>query len=129
MRGALLFIVFTTFTASCVRSPILADARDVVLLPTATDAIPDTAANSIEMPPLYVDGAESYGQKIRRAAADAAEVCARELRCPAVRVRRADLYQRADGTFWTVVRMNACGEERVYEKTRSGWNDAPSRLR
>lgn len=130
MRGASLFIAFTALflTASCVRSPVLvANAGDV--LPAATDAVPSAGAGMIEMPPLYVVSTKSFGQKIEEASADATALSARELNCPAVRVRRADLYQRPDGTTWTVVRMNVCGEERVYEKTLSGWNDATARLR
>jgi len=103
---------------------MLADAGDAVRL-TATDAVP----GFIEMPPLYVDSREAYGQKIKKASADATDLCARQLNCPAVRVLRADSYEQTDGTSWTVVRLNACGEQRVYEKTRGGWNDATSRLR
>jgi hypothetical protein len=127
MRGTSLFIVLValSFTASCVRSPMLASAGDAVDLPTATDA--DT--NVIEMPALYVDAAEIYARKTKSASAAATKLATRELTCPAVRVRRADMYQRADGTFWTVVRLNACGEERVYEETAAGWSDATSRLR
>jgi hypothetical protein len=131
MRGALPFIVLATlsFTGSCAHSLMLADGADVIELPTATDAVPDLATNLIEMPTAYVDGREIYAEKINLASAAATELCARQLNCPAVRVRRADMYQRADGTIWTVVRLNACGEERVYEETLAGWNDATSRLR
>jgi hypothetical protein len=135
MRGALLFLVCMalSFTASCVRSPIpsrvmLASAGDVVPLSTATDA-PAESSTLIEMPPVYVDAKQDYALKIERASADATDLCARLTKCPAVRVRRADLYEQADGTAWTVVRLSACGEERVYEKTRWGWNDATWRLR
>jgi hypothetical protein len=127
MRVPLLFVVLMTmsFSASCMRSPMLADAGDVVPQRTATDAV----MGYVEMPPLYVDASAHYGRKIKKASADATELCARQLNCPAVRVLRADAYQRADGTSWTVVRLNACGEQRVYEQTRHGWNDATSRLR
>ena len=136
MRGALLFIVFIalSFTASCVRSPMLANvmlasAGDALPLPAAKDEVPVATSSFIEMPPLYVDASEEYARKIERASAVATDLCAREWSCPAVRVRRADLYEQADGTTRTVVRLNACGEERVYEKTRWGWNDATWRLR
>lgn len=127
MRSTSLFIfVMLSLTASCARSPVVvANAGDV--LPAATDAIPSTGL--IEMPSLHVVSTKSFGQQIEEASADATTLSARELNCPAVRVRRADLYQRPDGTTWTVVRMNVCGEERVYEKTLSGWNDATARLR
>ncbi len=131
MRVPLLFIVFATlsFTASCVRSPMLASAGDAVGLPAAGDAVVVPSGGFIEMPPLYVDATNRYGQRIKRASAAATALCARRLSCPAVRVLRADWYLRADGTPWTVVRMNACGEQRVYEKTPSGWSDATARLR
>lgn len=122
MRAPLLFLVVGTFslTASCVRSPMLADASDVVDLPTATDAV-------IEMPPVVVES--SYAQKIAIASAEATRLAAHRLNCPAVMVLRADAYERADGTPWTVIRMLVCGEQRVYERTRQGWNDATARLR
>lgn len=123
MRVPLLFVVVPAlffFTASCVRSPMLADASDV--LATASDA-----NVVIEMPPVYVES--SYEQRIAKASAEATELAARNLSCPAVRVLRADSFERADGTVWTVVRMNACGEQRVYAETSLGWNDATARLR
>jgi hypothetical protein len=130
MRGALLFIGLAMSTASCVRAPTLvANAGDAVGLPTATDAASNPPATLIEMPPLYVDAREVYARKIKTASTEATKLCARRLNCPAVRVRRADMYRRADGTLWTVVRMNVCGEERVYEETLAGWSDATARLR
>ena len=122
MRVPLLFLVVGTFSlaASCVRSPMLADASDVVDLPTATDSV-------IEMPPVIVES--SYGQKIATASAEATNLAARRLNCPAVWVLRADAYERADGTPWTVIRLMVCGEQHVYEKTSQGWNDATARLR
>jgi hypothetical protein len=130
MRGALPFIVLVTLslTASCVRAPMLANAGDAVDPPTATDAV-SIPASVIEMPPLYVDARDIYARKIEGASAASTVLCSRQLACPAVRVRRAYMYQRADGTLWTVVRLNACGEERVYEEKASGWSDATSRLR
>ena len=125
MRVSLLVVVLAaaSFTASCVHAPpMLADASDVVPAPTATDA-----DDVIEMPPLYVES--TYGQKIARASAEAIDLATRKLNCPAVRVLRADSYERADGTSWTVVRVNACGEQRVYEETSLGWRDATARLR
>jgi hypothetical protein len=91
--------------------------------------VPAAAPSLIEMPPLYVDARAAYAQKMKIAAAQATALCARQLNCPAVRVRRVDHYIRADNTPWTVVRLNACGEERVYEKTPKGWKDATWRLR
>lgn len=127
MRVPPLFFAFAalSLTTSCIRSPMLADAGDAVDPPTATDAV----VGFIEMPPLYVDSREHYGRKIEKASTDATALCARQLNCPSVRVLRADAYQRADGTSWTVVRLNACGEQRVYEETRWGWSDATARLR
>jgi hypothetical protein len=124
MRASLFVMLSFTlpFTVSCVRSPMLADASDVVALPTATDA-----DGVIEMPPVYVES--SYGQKIARASAEATDLATRKLNCPAVRVVRADSYERADGTSWTVVRLNVCGEQRVYEETSQGWHEATARLR
>lgn len=129
MRGTLLIILIIalSFTASCVRAPLLADAGDVIPRATATDESPSTSL--IHMPPLYVDASHIYAQKIKKASVDATVLCARKLNCPAVRVRRADSYVREDGTTWTVVRLNACGQERVYEETLLGWSDATSRLR
>lgn len=133
MRGAFFFIVLATIsvTASCVRAPMpmVANAGDAVELPTATDAVSEPPATFIEMPPLYVDAREVYARKVKTASTAATKLCARQLDCPAVRVRRADMYRRADGTLWTVVRLNACGEERVYEETLAGWSDATARLR
>lgn len=130
MRGVLPFIVLVlSLTASCARAPVmLANAGDAVDPPTATDAV-SVPASVVEMPPLYVDARDIYARKIEGASAESTKLCARQVGCPAVRVRRADMYQREDGTFWTVVRLNACGEERVYEEKASGWSDATSRLR
>jgi hypothetical protein len=122
MRAPLMLVVVPSlfFTASCVRSPMLADASDV--LTTGSDA-----NVVIEMPPVYVES--TYEQRIAKASAEATELATRKLSCPAVRVLRADSFERADGTVWTVVRMNACGEQRVYAETRLGWHDATARLR
>jgi hypothetical protein len=108
---------------------MLASAGDAVLPPAAAEADELTAPGFVEMPPIYVDAREQYAKRVEKASTDATELCSRELSCPAVRVVRAGLYRRGDGTVWTVVRLNACGEERVYEKTSSGWNDATARLR
>lgn len=126
MRGIFILLAVVSFTASCARSPVrVASAGDAI---HATDAV-DPAPGVIEMAPLYVDAREVYARKIAGASAAATRLCGQEQRCPVVRVRRADMYQRADGTIWTVVRINACGEERVYEETLAGWSDATARLR
>jgi len=67
--------------------------------------------------------------KVRRAAAEVVALHAQRFGCPAVRVRRADSLVRGDGTPWLVVRLQACGEERVYERTELGWSEATARLR
>lgn len=130
MRNTLVPIVsLLSLTAACIPSSMLVSAQDAVFPPTAMGAVPVATGKMIEMPPVVVDGRVIYGRMIKRASADATALCARELDCPAVRVRRADHYVREDGTPWTVVRLNACGEDRVYEKTLEGWKDATSRLR
>ena len=113
-------VVSMLSSAACVRPLMLADASKAVDI--ATDA-----SGVIEMPPAYVES--SYPQKIAGAAAEVRELASRSLNCPAVRVLRADAYERADGTSWTVVRLNACGEQRVYEAANGGWREATARLR
>ena len=128
MKVALLFVALCAMplVTSCARQPtLLADASDVVAEARATDA--DTGF--IEMPPLYVDASTQYRLQVEQASADAIEAHVRRTRCPRVRTLRTDIYRRADGTPWTVVRLHACGEERVYEKTLHGWREATARLR
>lgn len=105
---------------ACSHQPMLADAGDVIRQ-TATDANTNTNA------PL----SWSDCTNIQRVAADAARAHAERTGCPVVRVRRADILTRSDGSPWLVVRLTACGDERVYERTpvKSDWSDATARLR
>jgi hypothetical protein len=125
MRGVLLlsFGVLLT-TAGCAHAP--PPAADGVLVASAGQSA--AAMNRVEMPPLYVQARENYGQQIEWASTDATELCARQSGCPVVRVRRTDLYLRPDGSTWTVVRLSACGEERVYAKSHGRWSEASWRL-
>jgi len=119
MRTLLVFVASTL--VSCVPTAAL-NAPVPTVVPAATP-------NLIETPPLLADARAACAQKIEIAAAQAIALCARQLNCPAVRVLRVNHHIRADKTPWTVVRLNACGEERVYEKTPQGWKDATWRLR
>ena len=112
-----------------VASTLLSCASTAALDAPVPHVVPAAAPTLVEMPPLYVDARAAYARKMKTAAAQATALCVRQCNCPAVRVRRVDLYIRADNTPWTVVRLNACGEERVYEKTPEGWKDATWRLR
>lgn len=50
--------------------------------------------------------------------------------CPKIRVERADVIIRSSGEPWLVVRLNICGEKRVYEKkVNEKWRDATRRLK
>ena len=49
--------------------------------------------------------------------------------CSRIRVVRSELLIRRSGKQWAVVRLNVCGETRVYEKRRGRWLDATWRLR
>lgn len=49
--------------------------------------------------------------------------------CPRIRVVRSELLIRRSGKQWAVVRLDVCGETRVYEKRRGRWLDATWRLR
>lgn len=131
MRGALFVVLCAvlSLTAACARQPLRARAAPGVLVASAASTGHDAIQGLIEMPPLFVDGRESYRLRVERAAAAATAFSARQLSCPAVHVRRADHYIRADGTPWTVVRVNACGEEHVYEQRLGDWQDATARLR
>ena len=122
MRAAqlLLTIVVLCFATSCVRAPLLADAGDAVLRARASDATRRSTVPAVTDPT----------GDIQQAAAEAAAICARESNCPAVRIRRADAFVRADGSPWLVVRLSVCGEDRVYEQTGTlGWREATLRLR
>lgn len=127
MRGVLLLgtlgVLLTA--AGCAHAP--PPTADAVLVASAGEAAP-AATNLVEMPPLYVEARGNYGQQIEWASTDATELCARQSGCPVVRVRRTDLYLRPDGSTWTVVRLTACGEERVYAKSHGRWSDASWRL-
>ena len=49
--------------------------------------------------------------------------------CPKIRVERADVIVRSNGKLWLVVRLNVCGEKRVYEKQKKSWRDVTWRLK
>lgn len=130
MRGVLVIALFgaLSVSAACVGPAKVSGIGDVRLAAAAPDRI-DDSSGFVEMPPLYVDGRESHRLKVERAATEVLGLSARELRCPTVHVRRADHYTRADGSPWTVVRVHACGEDRVYERVTGAWQDATARLR
>jgi hypothetical protein len=49
--------------------------------------------------------------------------------CPKIRISRSEILIRQSGEQWAVVKLNVCGETRVYEKRRGRWLDATWRLR
>jgi hypothetical protein len=71
----------------------------------------------------------SIGEISCGAAAEAMLHAAARTGCPRTRVERADAVLRSDGRIWLIVRLDVCGEKRVYEKRRGAWRDATWRLR
>ena len=115
MRSApLLGLALTALTGACTHQrPLVADVG------AARTTVSDAGSEAVTVSPA----------KVQRAAAEVVAFHEQRFGCPAVRVRRADSLVRGDGTPWLVVRLQACGEERVYEKTDLGWSDATARLR
>ena len=62
-------------------------------------------------------------------AAEAMLYAASRTGCPKIRVERADVIVRSTGKLWLVVKLNVCGEKRVYEKRKSKWRDVTWRLK
>jgi hypothetical protein len=64
------------------------------------------------------------------AAAQATLYAAARTGCPRVRVERADVIVRSSGKPWLVVKLNVCGEKRVYEKlVNEKWKDVTWKLK
>lgn len=49
--------------------------------------------------------------------------------CPIIRVERVDDIVRSDGTMWKVMRLNVCGEKKVWERRNLIWKDVSWKMR
>jgi len=63
------------------------------------------------------------------AASEAMIYAAAQTACPRIRVERAHVIVRSTGELWLVVKLNVCGEKRVYEKRKTKWRDVTWRLK